>query len=175
MASIFLRRPEQQVLSPCPQIGAPAPECLAGHDFLVAFLRHVGCPFAENTIRQLRQWHAQNPQTAVVVVSHGSTAVTEDWLARIGGIGTLRFVNDEPRTHYGRWGLGYTSAWHFMGPRSLSGVMRLWPEGIFNRTASGTRWQSAGMFLVREGRIVWRHIPVSAEEFQLPGVVDAVS
>lgn len=48
------------------------------------------------------------------------------------------------------------------------GVMRLWFKGIRNRMATGTRWQRAGVFLVREGRVVWCHVPGSAQEFELP-------
>ncbi len=155
-----------------PQIGDTAPDspalrCPPGWR-LVAFLRHVGCPFAEHTVKRLRNWAQAHPEAMVVVVSHGDADVTAQWLTRIGGLGPLVLVHDPDRALYAQWGLAETRLLHFAGLPSLMGVVRLWAQGIRNRDASGTRWQAAGMFLTAGPRVVWSHVPHSAQEFALP-------
>lgn len=172
MASIWLSRPHQQAVSARVEVGHLAPqgrELAASQALrLVAFIRHVGCPFAENTVRQLRAWAEAHPQVAVFVVSHGDESATRAWLDQMGGAGRIRLVIDTRRGLHGQWGVGYSHLWHFAGPRSLLGVLALWPQGIRNRSAAGTRWQRSAMFLVNGERVVWAHTPRSAQEFELP-------
>ncbi|MEY4766090.1 MAG: hypothetical protein RI907_2763 [Pseudomonadota bacterium] len=151
-------------------LGAMAPHEPTGPEplQLVAFLRHVGCPFAEHTVKRLRHWAEAHPEVGVTVVSHGDADVTQHWLQAIGGLGALRLVIDTDRQTHARWGLGESGLWHFAGPASLRGVVRLWARGIRNRDASGTRWQRAGVFLIEHGRVQWLHVPRSAEGFRLP-------
>jgi hypothetical protein len=155
-----------------PQVGQAAPSTPAlasAHPWrLVAFIRHGGCPFAEHTVKRLRAWAAAHPQVAVAVVSHGAQAPTQQWLAHIGGAEGLQWVHCPQRATHAQWGVGYSGLWHFAGPRSLAGVVALWRQGMRNRTATGTRWQRAAMFLVQGGTVVWRHVPESAEAFTLP-------
>ena len=77
----------------------------------------------------------------------------------------MRVVVDDARLVYAAWGLGRSSAGHFMGRRSLAGVARLARQGIRNRHSSGTRWQRAGTFAVdATGTVRWRHLPASAAD-----------
>jgi hypothetical protein len=172
MASIWLTRPRRQAVAPALWVGDQAPFDAALHSpqrwRLVAFLRHVGCPFAEHTVLRLREWAQQHPEVAVFIVSHGDEASTHAWLSEIGGLGCAQLVVDTPRQLYGRWGMGYSSLWHFAGPRSLLGVVKLWRHGIRNRSASGTRWQRAATFLLDADRVVWVHRPASAQVLALP-------
>lgn len=172
MSRIWLRKPSAVEVKDIPGVGDPAPvspDLDVGHSTgVVAFLRHDGCPFSENTVKQLRDWAEQHPEVTVTIVSHGDAVITSRWLEAIGGPGKARLIQDPERQLYALWGLGYVPFWHFGGPASLLGVVRLWFKGIHNRVASGTRWQGAGMFMVSEGRVVWQHIPQSAEQFQLP-------
>jgi hypothetical protein len=98
----------------------------------------------------------------------GDADITDAWLAAIGGLGPLKWVHDPDRQLYGQWGLGFARLAHFGGLPSLLGVVRLWFQGIHNRGATGTRWQRAGVFLVRDGRVAWLHVPASAQAFELP-------
>jgi hypothetical protein len=129
MASIWLTRPRRQAVAPALWVGDQAPFDAALHSpqrwRLVAFLRHVGCPFAEHTVLRLREWAQQHPEVAVFIVSHGDEASTHAWLSEIGGLGCAQLVVDAQRQLYGRWGMGYSSLWHFAGPRSLLGVVKL--------------------------------------------------
>jgi hypothetical protein len=131
----------------------------------VAFLRHTGCPFAENTARMLREAATANPDIAFVAVSHARTQATARWCDAVGGMESVRVLVDDGRVHYATWGLGRTSLSHFAGRRSLTEVGRLASAGIRNRHPDGTRWQRAGTFAVdASGTVRWRHAPAHAGE-----------
>jgi hypothetical protein len=161
--SLLAARPEAGQLAPdTPALASPRAIKL------LAFLRHVGCPFAEHTVKRLRAWALDHPEVDVIVVSHGDRTVTDAWIATIGGLGSMRLVHDPQRALYAHWGLGEARLMHFAGLPSLFGVVRLWAQGIRNRDATGTRWQRAGLFLVEGQQVVWSHLPLSAEAFALP-------
>jgi len=172
MSFIGISRPKEQSVTSSLNVGEAFP---ASEEFLIdkpysvlAFLRHVGCPFAENTVKQLRNWSMEHKHIAVFIISHGDAELTKSWIQSIGGLGNLHLVVDVSRKTYGRWGIGYSNFTHFMGLRSLAGVFALLLKGIRNRDACGTRWQKAAMFAVDHNKILWAHKPNSAEEFLLP-------
>jgi len=159
-----------QSVQPLVDLGAvaPMPVSAAYRYQLIAFLRHIGCPFSEQVVKALRDWALHHANVEVSVVFHGDRAIAERWFEQIGGCGVLNMVHDPDREAYGLWGLGFCRARHFMGLSSLSGVVRLWRQGIRNRIATGTRWQQSGIFLINDGIVSWRHIPKTADEFLLP-------
>lgn len=95
MAFIGLSRPRSQTMSALVVVGQTAPQssALAASERLrvVAFIRHVGCPFAENTVKQLRLWAEQHPHVAVFIVSHGSASQSTEWINTLGGFGSFAF------------------------------------------------------------------------------------
>jgi alkyl-hydroperoxide reductase/thiol specific antioxidant family protein len=161
-------RPEPIPLQPIPTIGAPAPVApelivVSGRPCVIAFLRHVGCPFAEATFRRLAPLSQAYPDVEFIAVSHATTNATAAWCGMLGGVERVRIVVDTDRTLYAAWGLGLTSAGHFLGARSLAAVARLAAGGVRNRHPSGTRWQTAGTFaLDATGIVCWRHLPIHA-------------
>jgi hypothetical protein len=171
----FLRPPALPVSAP-PAVGEaasawPEPRRSA---CVIAFLRHVGCPFAEATVRSMSELAAVESDLDWWVVSHGSLEITERWCGSFGGPGRIRILVDESRGLYAAWGLPRSSAAHFLGVRSLTGVARLALRGVRNRKAAGTRWQTAGTFAVDASGVVrWRHLPRHAAD--LPDVKQAVA
>lgn len=152
----------------------PDPGLEPGRPAIVAFLRHTGCPFAENTARMLREAATAEPDVAFVAVSHAPTQATAKWREAIGGLGAVSVLIDEGRVHYATWGLGRTSLGHFAGRRSLAEVGRLARAGIRNRHPDGTRWQRAGTFAVDgDGIVRWRHVPEHAGD--LPDLSAAIA
>ena len=129
MAFIGLSRPRSQTMSALVVVGQTAPQssALAASERLrvVAFIRHVGCPFAENTVKQLRLWAEQHPHVAVFLVSHGNASQSTEWINTLGGLGRLRLVIDTQRELHAKWGVGFSNLWHFAGPSSLLGVAAL--------------------------------------------------
>ena len=169
---IGLSKPEQQRVFPSLMVGDKAPplkEFPSNSDSqLIAFLRHPGCPFAEHTVKQLVKWKQKNQTVDVFIVSHGDEKEISKWLQNIGGHQGLVSVIDPQRTLYGKWGVGYSHLTHFIGPASLIGVFSLFLKGVRNRSATGTRWQKAGIFLISKGIVTWKHNPRSAQELILP-------
>ena len=100
--------PEEQFDKPSLLSRSSCPELSFKSDSLVAFLRHVGCPFAERDVKNLVVWAKENPEIPVFVVSHGSQDATDQWLAKIGGAQGLTIIIDESRSLYREWGLGYS-------------------------------------------------------------------
>jgi hypothetical protein len=139
---------------------------------VITFLRHVGCPFAEATMRAMSELAEQQPDIAWVAVSHAPLEATDRWCTAVGASRHVRLVIDEERVAYGGWGLGRCSLNHFIGRRSLRAVTALAREGIRNRHPVGTRWQRAGTFAIdATGTVVWRHIPAHAGD--LPDLDEA--
>lgn len=175
----FLPGPALAVASP-PAIGDAAPELpvapAPGQPAIVAFLRHTGCPFAEATLRALRD-RAAGSGVQWLAVSHAPADSTQRWLDGIGGAGGVQVVSDPSRVSYAAWGLGQTSVGHFLGRRSLGAAASLARTGIRNSHPTGTRWQSAGTFaLDAEGVVRWRHLPAHAGELpDLGAAVAAIS
>ncbi|HEY1273386.1 MAG TPA: AhpC/TSA family protein [Thermoleophilaceae bacterium] len=147
-----------------PRVGERAPDDLAaGGAAVVAFLRHVGCPFAEATMVAMRTEAERWPELEWIAVSQGTSAATDSWCEAVGGCGGVRVVADPER--FAAWGLGRSGLGHFMGRRSLRSAARLARSGIRNRHPSGNRWRPAGTFAVdAEGVVRWRHLPEHAGE-----------
>ncbi len=158
-------------------VGDAAPPLPGGRSLdgpaLVAFLRHTGCPFAEATLRALRPLADAHPDLQVIAIGHGRPDAAARWCDALGGAGRVALVVDEARASHAAWGVPSTGAGHFLGARSLAGVLRLLARGIRNRRASGTRFQSAATFTVAGGRIAWRHLPRNAAD--LPDLAAALA
>jgi hypothetical protein len=175
----FLPASALAVASP-PVVGDPAPELpvslVPEQPVVVAFLRHTGCPFAEATLRALRD-RAAGSGVKWLAVSHAPADATQRWLHGIGGAGGVEVVSDPSRESYAAWGLGQTSLGHFLGRRSLGAAASLARSGIRNSHPTGTRWQSAGTFaLDAEAVVRWRHLPRHAGELpDLGAAVAAIS
>jgi hypothetical protein len=168
--------PPRLSTAPAPRPGASAPGLPGGapnRAAIVAFLRHVGCPFAEETMRRLRNAAVDHPEIEWLAVSHAGATDTQHWCDAIGGCWGVRVVSEPSRRIYAEWGLGRTSLAHFLGRRSLIAVAGLARGGTRNRHPVGTRWQSAGTFAVDAGGVVrWRHVPSHAGD--LPDLEAAV-
>ena len=172
MPFIFLSKPAEQTVKAGPIVGERVPSEPAlesnGNIQLIAFMRHVGCPFAEHTVKRLDDLASENPGLDIYLVSHAAEQPTKDWLLSLKTVNQFKLIIDTAREIYGKWGLGFSSASHFLGAPSLLGASRLLFKGIRNRNAYGTRWQRAGLFCVKDGVLLWSHVPTSAEQFALP-------
>lgn len=171
----FVKPKARQVAAP-PEIGAKVPALPArqpGRAAVVAFLRHVGCPFAEATVRQMAALAANHPMIDFIAVTHSDERPSRSWCDTFGAAG-VQMVPDPDRAHYAAWGVGLSDRKHFAGAESLAAVRRLLDDGIHNRWASGNRWQAAATFAVdAAGAARWRHFPRHAGD--LPPLDEAVA
>jgi hypothetical protein len=158
-----------------PAVGDPAPAReelgVEGRAALICFLRHTGCPFAEETLRRLREL---DTDVARVAVTHSTEPQSAAWLEQVGGADGVELRCDPQRALYAAWGLGRTSMSHFLGRDSLRGVTRLARQGVRNRHPEGSRWQSAGTFAVDAAGVV-RYVHVPAHAGDLPDLRAALS
>lgn len=157
-------RPAPVTTAPVPRVGEPAPDPpgppWSEGGQVICFLRHAGCPFAEATLKELREARRRHPGATAVAVGHAAPQASALWRSKIGGSEGVVCVDDPSRRLYGEWGLGLTDAQHFAGLDSLRSAGRLIGSGIRNRHPSGSRWQGGGSFAVDSGGIVrWRHLP----------------
>jgi hypothetical protein len=156
----------------------PLPGLTAGRPAVLAFLRHTGCPFAEATLRSLRNASEGSSGELLdwIAVSHASARATDRWSDDVGGLGAVRVLLDPERSFYAGWGLGRSSLGHFMGRRSITEAARLATRGIRNRHPDGNRWQRGGTFAVdATGVVRWRHLPSHAGELPDFGAASAAA
>jgi hypothetical protein len=160
-----------------PELGEPAPALpgvRAGRPAVVGFLRHVGCPFAEATLREMTTLAAAHPEVDFIAVTHSDEAPSQRWCDAFGGAGAVRIVPDPERARYAAWGVGLSDRRHFAGPESLAALRRLLDRGIHNRWARGNRWQAAASFAIdAAGMVRWRHRPRHAGD--VPALGEAIS
>ena len=171
-------RPDRPRFVPLPEIGERAPDLPGaptslGRPRIVAFLRHVGCPFAELTMKTLDAASAHHPEVQFLAVSQGTPAATRRWCAELQMGYPVMVIDDPRREVFAAWGLGLTSLRHFLGLRSVGRALSLATRGIRNRHPSGNRWQQAGTFGIDAGGTLrWMHLPEHAGD--LPDVEAAV-
>ncbi|HEX4418701.1 MAG TPA: AhpC/TSA family protein [Kofleriaceae bacterium] len=159
-----------------PELGAHVPTLpvLRSTPAVIAFLRHVGCPFAEATVRRMVAMAKHHPMLDFVAVTHSREGTSRSWCDAFGGATGIRLVSDPERASYAEWGIGLSDGKHFAGSDSLAALRQLLDQGIHNRWASGNRWQAAATFAVDSGgRLRWRHRPRHAGD--LPPLEDAVA
>ena len=172
----FVKPKPRQTAAPL-ELGASVPELpelRSGRPAVVAFLRHVGCPFAEATVREMVALAASQPSIDFIAVTHSREDRSRIWCDAFGGAGGVQILPDPDRVRYAAWGVGLSDRKHFAGADSLASLRRLLDEGIHNRWASGNRWQAAATFAIDStGILRWRHVPRHAGD--LPPLRDAVT
>jgi hypothetical protein len=170
-------RPRPRTTAAPLELGAHVPELPGlrpGRPAVVGFLRHVGCPFAEATVRQMAALAAERPGVDFLAVTQSDDRPSRRWCDAFGGAAGVQLVADPDRARYAAWGVGLSDRRHFAGPESLGALRRLLDEGIHNRWASGNRWQAAATFAVDPAGVLrWRHFPAHAGD--VPPLADAVA
>lgn len=151
--STFLK-PEASSLSGLRAVGQAAPalpfnERLPDGAYVISFLRHIGCPFAELTLLEACRAADEYPDVEFIVVTQGNWGESRDWARRVGGLGRIHMFPDPDRRIFAAWGLGLSDVRHFAGLAPLRAVTELYRStGIRNRHPIGTRWQTGGAFAV---------------------------
>lgn len=77
-------------LAPLPKVGGPAPLPprlpLTRYDqpTIIAFLRHCGCPFAEQELRELARLAKDDHELQVVIAVMSEEEVAREWFDAVG-------------------------------------------------------------------------------------------
>jgi len=173
MGFIGLKKPKEQLVKENISIGdkllLPQNIQIENNHAMIFFIRHIGCPFAEATLKMINERVTLNPTIDYIIISHGNHDSYFSWLKIINIDKDIKHFIDSDRIFYGNAGLGFSSISHFLSFKPITGVLKLLLKGIKNRSAEGTRWQKAGTFLIKkDGTILWNHIPQYADE--LPSI-----
>ena len=126
---IGLKKPKEQRIFSQLNVGSHIPNTdLLKIEFpnsLVAFLRHPGCPFAEQMVKEINDWSVERPDVTVYLVCHGERLMIDQWLKNIDVNKAFKIVYDTNRVLYGHWGLGYSNFKYFMGEKQFLRILKL--------------------------------------------------
>jgi hypothetical protein len=128
-----------------------------GHDpTLLVFLRHFGCMFCREMVRDLRQISNDTPEYPPVLlvcqgtVEEGRTFFSEFWP-------DARAIVDSEKQFYTAMGLRRATLGEMMGIQVWTCGFRAMAKGNFIGKAVGDPWIMPGVFLVQGHQIVWSH------------------
>lgn len=129
-------------------------------DVLLVFLRHEGCTFCREALADLALKHAKleaaGTQLVIVHMSDdsGFRALTDKY-----GLREVPLVSDPERTFYDALGLRRASWWELLAPRIwIRGFRAALMEGHGFGGIRGDALQMPGVFLVRGGKVIARHL-----------------
>eukprot|EP00127_Corallochytrium_limacisporum_P002001 Clim_evm1s98 gene=Clim_evmTU1s98 len=122
------------------------------------FTRHVGCPFAQKTISQTLALAIENPNVLFAVVSPGDNKETTCFARLAAGKSedddtwhapqNVLLIGDEEYRIYDVFGVPITGWSHLLSGDMATNLMNLQQEGIINTMPTGSRWQSAAVYVL---------------------------
>jgi hypothetical protein len=124
---------------------------------LLVFLRHFACLFCREMVADLRKAAGQDQAFPPVLFFHqGSVEEGEAFFA--DRFPAAVAVADPQRTFYDALGLTRGSTLQMFGPRAWACGFRALAKGnTVGMKVIGDPWLMPGVFLVRDGRITWKH------------------
>jgi hypothetical protein len=123
---------------------------------LLVFLRHFGCMFCREMVRDLRQIsqaHAGYPPVLFFyqgTIEEGQTFFAQYWP-------DARAVADDPKKFYTALGLRRATFGQMFGFQVWTCRLRALSKGNFIGKAVGDPWIMPGTFLVHGGDVLWHH------------------
>jgi hypothetical protein len=136
--------------------GGTLGEQLGDRPTLLVFLRHFGCMFCREMVRDLRQISERTPgYPPVVFVYHGTpeegrTFFGQNWP-------DARAIADTPKKFYTALGLRKATFGQMFGIQVWTCRLRAMSKGNFVGKAVGDPWLMPGVFLVHGAEVLWCH------------------
>lgn len=130
----------------------------AGSPTLLVFLRHLGCIFCREMIKDIRRAaEADSAYPPVLFFFQGTPDNGKEFFDQFWP--SARAVADLPRHFYDAFGLKQGSVGQMFSPRVWLCGLRAVSKGNLQPLAKpiGDPWLMPGCFLVRDGSILWRH------------------
>ncbi len=124
-------------------------------DVLLVFLRHFGCIFCRETVADLRAQAEAADFPPVLFFFQGAPIEGKAFLRRYWP--RARAVSDPDAVFYRAFGIDRGGLIQMFRPAVWSAQSRARAKGHENGERSGDIWMMPGVFLVRDGRIVWTH------------------
>ena len=117
-----------------------------------------------------------HPDIHFIAISHSDQASTDRWFESVGGPGKIEVIVDAESQLYAQWGLGVAGLGHVFNVETFKSLYNLIStENMWNKpTESGSRWQTAGTWVVDgNGTLVWGGPASSAHD--MPDLETAVA
>ena len=123
---------------------------------LMVFLRHLGCQFCKETVRDIRAASTRNPDYPDVLfffqedVASGQAFFNRYW-------SRAKAISDPAQFFYKEFGVPSASVMNLVSPGALLSRIRATLKGNFDSLPKGNFWQMPGFFVVKGEQIVWSH------------------
>lgn len=123
---------------------------------LMVFLRHLGCQFCKETVRDIRSAQNLDPEYPNVLfffqesVEAGQTFFNQFWPR-------AKAISDPDLFFYTEFGIPAAGLLEVAGPRALLAGMRATVKGNLHSWPKGNIWQMPGFFIVSGDKIFWSH------------------
>lgn len=123
---------------------------------MVVFLRHTGCPFCREAMRDVRKQRTQIERDGmrVVFVHQGPEDEYTRKVFADEGVGDLPRVSDPGRALYRSMGLKRGNLWEMFGVKVWWRSMQALAGGARGGKVVGDAFQMPGVFVVHKGRVV---------------------
>lgn len=123
---------------------------------LLVFLRHFGCIFCRELVRDIRDYHYS--QAGFVPVIFFYQEIPEEGVRFFNKYWSeARGISDQERDFYSTFGLGRGTVNQVVGPESMVCGIRATLKGNFMGKPTADVWEMPGMFLVKNRMIMWKH------------------
>ncbi len=123
---------------------------------MIVFLRHTGCPFCREAMRDVKKQRAaiEADGTRVVFVHQGPEDEYTRTVFADEGVAELPRVSDPDRTLYRAMGLKRGNLWQMFGVKVWWRSMQAVASGARGGKVVGDAFQMPGVFVVFKGRVV---------------------
>jgi AhpC/TSA antioxidant enzyme len=134
--------------------GATFAEAVCAEPTLVVFLRHFGCLFCREVVRDLREVSESDPgYPRVVFVHQGTPSEGDTFFARLWP--EVDAISDPSARLYRHFGVERGNLAQMFGPRSTACAVRAMVKGNGIGKKVGDGWTLPTVFLVDDRKIVW--------------------
>ncbi len=123
---------------------------------LMVFLRHLGCQFCKETVRDIRAASTRKPDYPDVLfffqedVATGQAFFNRYWPR-------AKAISDPAQFFYKEFGIPSATMMNLVSPKALLSSVRATLKGNFNSLPLGNVWQMPGFFVVKGDQIIWSH------------------
>ncbi len=139
------------------QIRAIEPNGTSDGLTLMVFLRHYGCIFCKEMVRDLKAAaEADSTYPALLFFGQGDADETKAFADKLWP--EMSIVRDPDRHFYSAMGLGKGSVYQMFGPSVWACGIRAGFKGNFQGRRVGDIWTMPGLFAVdRNANVIWTH------------------
>ncbi|MDH3651902.1 MAG: AhpC/TSA family protein [Saprospiraceae bacterium] len=127
---------------------------------MLVFLRHLGCVFCREALRDVAAQRAKIEETGVMIVLiHMEEVALARAFVEKYGLAGVHHVSDPDRKLYAQFGLAKGTISQLFGLRTLVRGMK---QGVsleqFGGSSFGDAFQMPGVFIIREGEIAAEYV-----------------